>query len=149
MKLKTGFWVVAADGSRALVMVNEGTAMEPRLKLVRRRDLDNPRTHEQGRERPGRTYEAVSERRSAVETPDLHERAEAEFLVSVAKELESDAAAGAFEGVVISAPPTALGVLRKACGPALEKRIALWLDKDLTKHRPEEIVTTVTAAFEA
>ncbi len=43
MKLKQGLWILVADGARASVFVNEGTAFEPRLQTVRTYAQDNPR----------------------------------------------------------------------------------------------------------
>ncbi|HAY07441.1 MAG TPA: Host attachment protein, partial [Hyphomonas sp.] len=54
MKLKTGTWVVVADGGRGILLVNIGTAARPELKARQVWDLENPRTSEQGRDRPPR-----------------------------------------------------------------------------------------------
>ena len=101
MKLKQGLWIVVADGARATVFVNEGTAFEPHLQTVRTYAQDNPKTSDQGRDKPPRTFDSGSvDRRSAFETPDLHQRAEDRFVDSIMVELAKDAAANAFEHVV-------------------------------------------------
>ena len=150
MKLKQGLWIVVADGARATVFVNEGTAFEPHLQTVRTYAQDNPKTSDQGRDKPPRTFDSGSvDRRSAFETTDLHQRAEDRFVDNIMVDLAKDAAANAFEHVVIAAPPVALGEMRKAVGADLEGRIALWIDKDLTKEAIPKITDAVAKALEA
>jgi len=148
MKMKTGLWVVVADGSHGLVLVNEGTAFEPDLKTLRVYQQENPKTSEQGRAKPPRAFESVGERRSAMATPDLHRRAEDQFVTQIMGDLAKDASANAFEGVVIVAPPVALGEMRKAVKGELEKRIVSWIGKDYTNHPVPEIATAVAKALE-
>ncbi|MDX2309568.1 MAG: host attachment family protein [Hyphomicrobium sp.] len=148
MHLKHGMWVVVADGARALVLENRGSALEPRLALVREYDQRVPRSHELGRDRPGRAFESVGTRRSGVEAPDLHERQEAQFLEGLAQDLAADAASEAFEQLAVVAPPVALGVLRGAFDKPLSSRVAAWIDKDLTKHRIEDIAAAVETALQ-
>lgn len=150
MKLKQGLWILVADGARASVFVNEGTAFEPRLQTVRTYAQDNPKTSEQGRDKPPRTFDSAStDRRSAFETPDLHQRAEDRFVDGIMADLAKDAADGAFELVVIAAPPVALCAMRKAATASLEQRIALWIDKDLTKEPIPRITDAVVKALES
>lgn len=149
MKFKQGLWIVVADGGRATVFVNEGTAFEPRLQTVRNYAQDNPKTSEQGDDKPGRAFESAGSRRSSVEAPDLHQRAEDRFVDGIMADLAKDAADDAFEHVVIVAPPVALGAMRKAANGDLQGRIALWIDKDLTKESIPRITEAVVKALEA
>jgi protein required for attachment to host cells len=148
MKIKSRQWVVVADGSRGLVLVNEGTALEPKLHVTRTYGQDNPKTSDQGRDKPPRTFESTSPRRSAAETPDLHQRAEDQFVTGIMAELAKDAAAGAFQEIVIAAPPVALGTMRKAATKELAARIVAWIDKDLTKEPVPAITAAVAKALE-
>lgn len=148
MMLKQGFWVVVADGARATVFVNEGTAFEPRLQTVRSYAQDNPKTSELGDDKPGRAFESTGSRRSSVEAPDLHRRAEDRFVDGIMVDLAKDAAENAFEHVVIVAPPVALGEMRKAADPHLQSRIAMWIDKDLTKEPIPKLTEAVVKALE-
>jgi len=143
MKLKTGQWVVVVDGAKGLVLTNEGTALEPSLRVVRSYNQDNPRTSELGRDRPTRTYESTNARRSAGETPDLHQRAEDEFVTRIVGELEADVSAGSFKEMVVVAPPVALGAIRKAIGKQLAPHVVAWIDKDLTKEPVPQITRAV------
>src|ERR1700745_4272239 len=46
--------VFVGDGRKALFLLNEGTALEPRLKVQRVLEDENPPTNQQGSDRPGR-----------------------------------------------------------------------------------------------
>ena len=143
MYLKKGHWLAVIDGAHGLVFVNEGTALEPDLKIVRSYGQQNPKTSEQGRDKPGRTFESVGVRRSSNEAPDLHRRAEDTFVSRIMHDLAKDAERGAFDEIVIAAPPVALGVLRKAAPKTLTARVRLWIDKDLTNEPVANIANTV------
>ena len=141
-------WVVVADGARGVVLVNEGTAFEPRLDVVRTYGEHHLKTSQMGRDKPARTFESTGSRRSAAEVPDLHQRAEDHFVAGIMEDLAKDAESGAFEHVLIVAPPVALGEMRKGATAALSSRIAAWLDKDLTKEPIPRITDAVVKALE-
>ena len=56
--------------------------------------------------------------------------------------------AGAFDDLVIVAPPVALGEMRKAANGQLAKKIVATLDKDLTAHTVPDITAAVAKALE-
>lgn len=149
MKLKTGVWVVVADGSHGIVFDNRGTALAPELKTLRVYDQENPRTREQGRDQAPRSVESADGRRSAQEAPDLHQVAEDRFIEKIVADLEADASTGACKALVVVAPPVALGRIRKRANGDLSKRVIAWIDKDLTKHPVPAITEAVSRALEA
>ncbi len=140
--------VLVIDGGRALVYRNEGGGDAPDLRLVRSASQDNPPTHEQGRGPPPRTNDSMG-RRSALEQTDLHQIAEDRFVAGIATEMERDLEAGAFEALVVVAPPEALGVYRKAVSAKVAGVTLAEIAKDLTKHEPSAIAAIVTKALEA
>lgn len=148
MHFKKGQWLAVVDGARAMIFVNDGTAFAPNLKVVRTYGQDNPKTSDQGRDRPGRTFESTGTRRSTNEAPDLHQRAEETFITGIVRDLEKDAGAGAFDEIIIAAPPIALGTVRKAAAKPLAERVRLWIDKDLTKETTPDITKSVVKALE-
>lgn len=148
MRLKTGTWIVVADGARGMVLVNEGTADAPVLKTLRIYNQDNPRTSDLGDDKPGRSFESTGARRSAMEAPDLHQKAEDRFVAGIMDDLAKDAAGEAFEAVVIAAPPVALGAMRKAAAEELSRKVASWIDKDFTKQPVPEIAKAVARVLE-
>lgn len=148
MKLKTGTWVIVADGGRAAVFVNIGTAFNPELKARRVWEHDNPRTREQGRDRPPRTISPADTRRSAFEPVDIHQSNEDSFIDGIVDELEADASGGLFREIAVFAPPSALGRFRKSASDSLARRVIAWVDKDLTKHPVSDITAAVSKALE-
>ncbi len=148
MKLAANMWITVLDGSKAIVMVNEGTALEPRLKVLRTLAQDNPPTHEQGRDRPGRLNDMSGQHKSSVESPDLHQRAENTFIAEVMDALERHAEKGAFEKIVLAAPPVALGTVRRETGQALKPRIVKEIAADYVKMPTQDIARAVQKMLE-
>jgi len=140
--------VLVTDGTRALVLRNEGDAAHPDLRTVRAYAQDNPPTREQGADKPGRTNESTGFRRSSMETPDWHQIAEDRFIDAMAQMMDRDLKAGDFETLIVVAPPVALGEYRKAVSPGVARVTLLELDKDLTKHPNAEIAKLVVKALE-
>lgn len=149
MKLAAKTWVLVADGARGLLLVNAGSAVAPRLETRHVYELDNPATHSQGRDRPGRVHESMGARRSGMEMPDLHQRAEDRFVQGIIADLEQEAAAGSFGKIVIVAPPVALGVARAAMSEKLVQHVVKEIPADFTKMALPEITAAVVKALEA
>jgi protein required for attachment to host cells len=131
--------VFVGDGRKALVLRNEGDADFLNLKTERVFTDKNPSTHEQGTDRPGRTYSSVGPGRSSVSQTDWHALEEHKFAHEVAATLERIVRERAIEALVVVAPPRALADLRKAFHPDVKKRIIAEIDKDLTKHPVDQI----------
>lgn len=148
MKLSANMWIAVLDGSKAIVMVNDGTALEPRLSVLHTLAQDNPPTHEQGRDRPGRLSDMSGQHKSSMEAPDLHQRAENAFIAELMKVLEHHAEKGAFEKIVLAAPPVALGMLRREVGHALKPRIVKEIAADYVKMPTQDIARAVRKALE-
>lgn len=149
MKLAADTWVAVLDGARGLILVNQGTAVEPRLATRQVFHQDNPPAHEQGRDRPGRYPDPGGQHRSAVEIPDPHKKAETRFVDQIVQALDKEAASGAFERIVIVAPPVALGDVRKAAGDALRARIIKEIAADWVKMPVPDITAALVKALEA
>jgi protein required for attachment to host cells len=131
-KIKT--WVVLADGARARILANEG----PGTGLVEVEEWVSAEarkpTRDLGTERPGRGHESATQGRHAI-TPraDWHDAAEAEFARDLAHYLKTHVDTGAFDQLVLAAPPRALGVLRQVIDPATAGLVKSEINKDLTK----------------
>jgi len=129
-------YVLVGDGRKALILRNEGTALEPRLRVQRVFEAPpNPPTHEQGTERPPRVR--FGDRRSALEQPDWHEIAEHRFAATVAAALDRIVDEGA--ALVIAAPPRTLSELRHTLSDRVRAAVIADVDKDLTRHTVDEI----------
>ena len=64
--------VLVGDGRKALFLRNHGDAKFPDLKVEQVFADVNPATHEQGTDKPGRSYASMGPGRSAVESTGLN-----------------------------------------------------------------------------
>lgn len=139
LHLKHGIWVLVADGEKALFLRNRGDARYPDLEVVREMREENPPTHEQGTDRPGRLSDGPSVHRSAVDDTDWHKIAKERFADEIAARLYRMAHRGDFERIVLAAPPPVLGEIRKKLHKEVEERIEAEVPKTLTGHPVPEI----------
>jgi protein required for attachment to host cells len=139
--------VLVTDGARAIILRNEGDAAHPELRTVRAYSQDNPPTHEQGADKPGRMNDSLG-RRSAMEAADYHRLAEDRFVGAIADIMDDDLKAGEYETIIVVAPPISLGEYRKAASPGVAKATLHELNKDLTKHSTADISKIVARALE-
>jgi protein required for attachment to host cells len=138
-------FVFVGDGRKALFLRNEGDEEFPNLRTEKVFEDENPPTHEQGSERPGRVSKAIdSGQRSAVEPVDWHRIEEHRFAQSVAAALEQVVRARNAPALVIVAPPRALADLRNAIHADVRARVIAEINKDLTKHPLAEIEKHLT-----
>jgi len=137
--------VFVGDGCKALFLLNQGTGLEPRLKVQRVFEDENPPTHEQGSDRPGRALSGTEPSRSAMEQTDWHDIEKHRFARTVASALDRLLQESHAERVVIVAPPRTLADLRRSFSPAVEKLIVAEIAKDLTGLTVSEISQYLTA----
>jgi len=126
--------VFVGDGQKALFLRNVGDAKFPNLTTEQVFTEPDPPTHEQGTDRPGRTFASAGNRRAAMGTTDWHELEKERFAGHVASALQRLVRAEKVKAVVIVAPPRTLAELRHAFGADVKSRIIAEVDKDLTKH---------------
>jgi protein required for attachment to host cells len=140
LKIPHDAFVFVGDGRKALFLRNEGDEKFPNLKTERVFVDDNPPTHEQGTDRPGRTFKSAgSSNRSGVENTDWHDLEETRFARQVAGALEKLVRERNPKALVVVAPPRALADLRQAFHAQVKSRIIAEIDKDLTKHPVDQI----------
>jgi protein required for attachment to host cells len=127
--------VFVGDGRKALFLRNAGDATLLNLAVERVFTDEDPPTHEQGTDRPGRAFaRAGTHIRSAVQTTDWHELEKERFAISVAAAMERLVRAERVKKIVIVAPPRTLAELRHAFHAEVKNRIVAEIHKDLTKH---------------
>jgi protein required for attachment to host cells len=139
LKIRTHDWVVVCDGRKALILENQGDEITPNLRMKEVREHPDPPTHAQGVEPPGRVQPSVGTARSAVEQTDWHDRAEAEFLAGLARELDAVVTREPRKHLILVAPPRALGKLRQTYSPAVRRALKAEIDKDWVKTPIDEI----------
>ena len=140
LKIPHDAMIFVGDGRKALFLRNEGDEKFVNLKTERVFVDDNPPTHEQGTDRPGRGFaRARTNRRSGVEMTDWHELEEHRFTQRVAAAMEMLVRDRKAPALIVAAPPRTLAELRHSFHPDVKRRIIAEIDKDLTKHPVGEI----------
>lgn len=146
MQLPHNTFVVVVDGRRMLFLRNEGDASHLDLVVERVREQGNPADRDQKTDAPGRSFSSVGAHRSAYEETDFHQLNEDRFAAETADLLARLAQRNDFEALVVVAPPTTLGELRKHYHKQVSERLIGEVDKDLTGHPIDQIETILTAA---
>jgi protein required for attachment to host cells len=126
-------WILVADGARARVLMNQGIGkgLEPAVNGEMARDV--PRTRELGTDRPGRSQQRGASGRHAFQPHvDWHRFEKEKFSREMAALLDAAAERGAFDRLVLVAPPRTLGDLRSALGAKARGKVHAEVDKDLT-----------------
>ena len=137
-------WVVVAENSRARLFEMDS----PRGALRELETLAHPqgrqRIGEIDSDRPGRAFDSRGEGRHAmVRSVDPKEQGAMDFARRIADRLEQGRTGGAFDGLILVAPPAFLGLLRKSLGEPLRKTIVREINKDLAHLGDEEIARHV------
>ena len=133
-------FVFVGDGRKALFLRNAGDERFPDFKTERVFVDENPPTHEQGADRPGRAFKrAGTNLRSGVEETDWHDLEEHRFVRRVAAAMERLVRERKVKALIVVAPPRALADLRHAFHADVKGRIIAEIDKDLTNHSVYEI----------
>jgi len=132
-------WVMVGDGEKALFFRNEGDATYPNLEVLQVLEHENPKSSEQGTDRPGRTFSSMGTRRSAMQETNWHKLEKHRFAKEIADALYSAAHKGQYQKLVIAAPPMMMGDRRKALHKELSDRVVAEVSKDLTNKPPHEI----------
>lgn len=154
-KIPSGAWVVVGDGEKALFLRNDGDEVFPNLTVISQVRHENPPTREQGTDRPGRYEDAprpqgggnpAVQHVSGYEETDWHRLEKNRFAKELAELLYKAAHRGAYDKLIIAAPPVVIGELRKALHKEVEQRLVLDLAKELTNRTVDDIEKTIAAA---
>jgi protein required for attachment to host cells len=126
--------VMVGDGQRALFLRNIGNDGSVKFEIESILEQDNPASHEQGTDRPGRAFASAGTGRSALEETDWHQLGEERFTSEVAHRLYMLAHANKFDALVVVAPPKVLGNLRKEFHKEVSERVVAEVPKELASH---------------
>ncbi len=132
-------WFMVADGTKARLF--ESSRRGDRWKLIKewRDDAARAPSRELGDDRPTRGWKSGSGTRYSVDVPSEHDKAEEAFIQKRASFLNSAATDGAYDQLVLTAPPAALGIFRKRLSPEATAKYIAVLDKDLTNMPDHEL----------
>jgi protein required for attachment to host cells len=131
--------VFIGDGRKAPFLRNHGDEKFPNLRTERVFVDTNPPTHEQGTERPGRSFSSMGPGRSAVESTDWHHLEQHKFVLMVSAALEKLVREQDVKALIIAAPPRTLADLRHDLHDDVKARLLAEVGKDLTKQPLYEI----------
>jgi len=131
--LKHGTWVIVCDGRKAILLQNEGDAAFPNLRLHEVFETEIPASRNLGTAKPGRVFSGKGGRHSAIEPTDLHQQAEDAFLAELAQKIEERVRAGAIKGMILVAPPRALGALRPHLSEGVRSSLLAEVEKDYVR----------------
>src|SRR5271169_6853661 len=131
--------VFVGDGRKALFLRNEGDEKFPNLRTERVFLDNNPPTHEQGTDKPGRSFSSVGHGRSAVEQTDWHDLEEHHFARVVAEALEKLVRERKVKALVIAAPPRTLADLRQALHKDVKAHVIAEVDSYFKQKTVYEI----------
>ena len=132
--------VFVGDGQKALFLRNKGDEKFPNLIVERVFIDENPLTHDQGTDRPGRAFKrAATNQRSGVAGTDWHDIEKHRFARQVAASMEELVRVKKVNAIVIVAPPRTLADLRQAFHADVTRKIVAEIGKDLTKHPTADI----------
>ena len=95
-------------------------------------------------DRPPRSFDSVGPGRHGMETRDLHEAEEENFLKRVAERVGDAEKQKAFDHLVIAAPPRALGLLRNLLSRNAQSRIRAEAAKDLLDEETPKLRERLT-----
>jgi protein required for attachment to host cells len=125
-------WIVLADAQTVRIAINEGPGKGVYGHSTQ--GLQAPPVTELS-DAPGMTAAAAGPNRGGISDPDLKGQAAHAFATQITRYLEANLAAGAYQRLILIAPATMLGLLRKALTPALREVVLGDIPKDLT-HLP-------------
>ncbi|MBE0453861.1 host attachment family protein [Roseovarius autotrophicus] len=144
-KLSNGTWVLVADGDKALFLENVTDAQAPNLVVRRVEEQDNPANRDQQSDRPGRMPDVGPGQRSGMEEADWHRLGKERFAAEMADILYRLAHRGAFDRLVLVAPPRTLGALREHLHKEVAQRVVAEIGKDLTNHPGDKLEKVLLA----
>jgi protein required for attachment to host cells len=132
-------WIAVVDGEHARFVQPDANNA---LRSVQAMDsaAAHLSSHELGADRPGRSFESAGSAHHAVgEKHDLHAMEKQKFVRMIAEQLNAAAERGAFDELLLVAPPHALHDLLGGLGDAAQAKLVGTLDKDLVKTPDHEL----------
>jgi protein required for attachment to host cells len=138
-RLEHGTWILVADGEKALFLRNEGDALYPNFQVFREMKDENPATRDQSSDAPGTHFDTAAPNKSGYEETDWQRIGKERFAEEIAERLYKLAHRGKFEKLILVAPPTVLGTLRKSIHKEVAARVVDEIPKTLTNHTTWDI----------
>ncbi|WP_126975888.1 baeRF12 domain-containing protein [Frigidibacter oleivorans] len=144
-RLTDGTWVVVADGRKAMVFDTEVAGGTPMLHVREEQAQFNPPDRDQATDRPGSAGNRGDGTGSSMEETDFQRQGKERFATDLADWLYHRAHEGAFDRLVIAAPPVVLGAMRPALHKEVSDRVIAEVPKTLTGHPVPDIARILAA----
>jgi protein required for attachment to host cells len=141
-KPRSGEWVIVCDGRKAFILQNEGDDKFINLRSREVYEHADPPTRALGTDTPGRAHPSVGTARSAMEQTDWHDASERVFLEKLARRLDAALMDGETTAFIVIAAPRALGMIRSAYTPAVNRAVRAEISRDYVKMPVHEIEKT-------
>jgi protein required for attachment to host cells len=125
-------YVFVGDGCKALFLRNDGSEIAVDLTVDRVFETENPPTHEQGTDKPGRAIFSIAARRSTMDQVDWHDIEAHRFARDVAGAFERLLREHAVPAIIVVAPPRTLADLRRTFHADVQAKIIAEIAKDFT-----------------
>jgi protein required for attachment to host cells len=133
-------WIVVADRGRALVFENTGPGKGVKRAAIPEKSSPHRAAREIMADKPGRAFDSKGQGRHAMEPhTDLVRMELRHFLAEVIDDLSRAHRDKKFDRLVLIAPPTSLGEMRKLLPQELEALVIGEIDKDLTHASATEL----------
>jgi protein required for attachment to host cells len=132
-------WVLVSDAARGRIFeLSQDRDLVPAYK----RELigETQPSRDIASDRPGRTFDRSGGGRHAKEPhTDPKRHAKAELAHEIGRVLDSERKKGAYDRLIIVAPPQFLGDLRAAMSKPVQELIVAEVNKDLSKLAPHQL----------
>ena len=133
-------WILVADSTKARFFRAPQQGETLGDTLVHELEGSNEPSRDINADRPGRTFDSGGEGRHAKEPPtDPHRHAKFHFAQELANLLEDERKQGAYDKVIIVAPPQFLGDLRSTMTDNVRKLVDQEINKDLAMLTAHEL----------
>jgi len=133
MMLPKGTMIAVADGEKLILFRNSGDEAELTLTAAEHSQVDDDAT-------------GSGSRRNSSGNPDQSQASEDGFSAGIVELLNKGVLGGQIEGLVVIAPPRALGEMRKHYHKALSAKLLGEIAKDLTGHSIADVTKAIQTA---
>lgn len=133
-------WIVVADGARARILSAKDRLRYHDLEMLEEIETENRPNRDITSDKPGRSFNGTGVGRHANEdSTDPHRHEQQVFASQIVELLDSKRKAGAFDALVVVAPPRMLGDIRSTMPTELSRMVSSEINKDLTKVAVQDL----------
>lgn len=141
-------WILIADSGRARILENAGPGSGLKVVPGQSHEHHIPPGHDLVSDSAPRTHESQGPGRHAMTgSEDPRRKEKRHFAGELADVLDQSVQHGAFDRLVLVAPPKVLGDLREALSPRVKDKVVAEVGKDLSKTPDHDVARLLDLAF--